>query len=219
MSKTSTPSNPQQPAAVTPPRLSVDEMTSYRDGFRNLLFLVIVECIVIVGLLGGVFYCVSSVHPQDGYYAENVNGTKRRMIGLNQPNMNQNTVLTWAAAAVTQIMSFGFNDLDQSMEAAKADFTPEGWTSFNAAIHRGSLLRTLINNQQLLTSVPIATPELMRMGLFGGDLVWVVNMSIVMTTRAADQKSSTRARVRLMITKMPTAQNPMGIGIKAFYLY
>jgi hypothetical protein len=206
-------------ATASPPGISVDEMMSYRDGFKNLLRLVIVESCLIVVLLAGVFYYLSSVKPQDRYFAENIGGTKREMVGLVRPNMSQQAVLSWAAAAVSQIMTFGFNNVDESMAKAKKNFTSEGWESFSTAMKKTSLLHLIVENQQLLTSVAVGTPTMVREGMMGGDYVWIVNMKIVMTTRAADQKQTGHANVRLILTRLPTAANPMGLGIKIFFLY
>lgn len=196
----------------------LEDLGSYREGFKNVLRLVVFESLAIVVLLGIVFYRVNDVRPQDRYFAENADGSVRRMVGLAQPNMSQDAIVTWAGAATSRIMTFGFDDIDASMAAAKKDFTPEGWKSFSEKLKNSSLLRALMANQQLLTSVPLQTPTLVSEGLWNGQYTWMVNVNLVMTTRAGPLEVVNRAAVRLIIVKMPTADNPMGIGIKAFYL-
>ena len=75
----------------------VADLSSYRDGFQNLVRLSIILGIVMIGAASVVLYYVSYMIPQDSYYALSgtANGTeiKRPMIGLTSPNVNRDALL------------------------------------------------------------------------------------------------------------------------------
>ncbi len=199
------------------------DLSSYRDGFHNLIRLSIVLGLVMIAGAAVVLYYVSYVLPQDSYYALSgtANGTeiKRPMIGLTSPNVNRDALLLWAGAAATEVMTFGFNDIDERMTRAQRLFTPEGWTSFSTALAKTTLIKGMLENQQLLTAIPASTPLIIMEGVYGGKYSWVVEMPIIVTLRAGDKKQTGGQRVRMIITKMPTSTNPMGIGINTWYSY
>jgi len=199
------------------------DMTSYREGFKNLVRLVIFEGVVALFLTCIVLYYVSYVLPQDSYYAVSglANGAelKKPMIGLASPNISRDAILRWSAASATEVMTFGFDDLDTRMTRARRLFTPEGWTSFEAALKKTALVKVMVDNQQLLSTIPAASPTVLMEGLMQGKYTWVVEMPSILTLRAGDKKSTAMLRIRMIIVKMPTEQNPMGIGIKTWYSY
>ena len=217
--------NVSAPAARISPRLSglSSDMTSYREGFKNLVRLVIFEGVVAVFLMCVDLYYVSYMLPQDSYYAVSglANGAelKKPMVGLLSPNISRDAILRWSAASATEVMTFGFDDLDARMTRARRLFTPDGWSSFETALKKTALIKTMVENQQLLSTIPAASPSVVMEGLMQGRYTWVVEMPSILTLRAGEKKSTANMRIRLVIVKMPTAQNPMGIGINTWYSY
>ena len=201
----------------------VVDLSSYRDGFKNLIRLSFFLCFVMIGAALVVLYYVTYMGPKDSYFA--ISGTasggeiKRPMTGLDAPNVNRDAMLRWASAAATEVMTFGFNDIDERMTRAQRLFTPDGWTSFSAALNRTPLIRGVLENQQLLTAIPTSTPIIVSEGMYNGKYSWVVEISMVLTLRAGDKRQVSGQHVRIIISKMPTSTNPMGIGINTWFSY
>lgn len=212
------------PARLSPRHAGVSsDMTSYREGYKNLVRIIFLQAFVALFLTGVICYHVTYVLPQDSYYAISAltNGAelKRQMTGLENPNMSREAVLRWAAASATEIMTFGFDDIDERLGHARRLFTNDGWESFQTALRRTGLPKSMIENQQLLSAIPASTPTMVMEGMLQGAYTWVVDVRSILTLRAADKKTNANLSVRLIIVKMPTKENPMGIGIQTWIAY
>jgi intracellular multiplication protein IcmL len=199
---------------------AVEDMSNYRDGFKNLMRLVIVQACLMVFFIGFDFWYISTKVPEDSYFAVSPGGTKRTLTGLPKPNANTEALSRWAASAVTEIMTFGFHDIDERLTNAQRLFSPKGWDSFSAALFRSRLLKNVMNQQQMMTAIPAKAPTVLAEGMvMAGEWGWVMEATIILTTRAGSAQSTSRAKVRLILVRMPTATNPMGIGIRTLIVY
>ncbi|HYD17669.1 MAG TPA: DotI/IcmL/TraM family protein [Patescibacteria group bacterium] len=197
----------------------VADMSSYRDGFKNLMHLVKMLGVVALVLTGFDYYYISHFVPQDGYYAVSPGGAKRRLLGLSLPNVNRDAILRWAGAAGTEIFTFGFHDIDERMTRARRLFSDEGWKSFSEALGKARLLKAMMDQQHIMTAIPAAPPRMLMEGIYNGDYSWIVEIPMILTTRAGAETRNSRTNMRLVIIRMPTKQNPMGIGIKTIYAW
>lgn len=199
--------------------LADTETIAYRDGFKNLLRIVFVLGLFIFVLLGVVFYYVSSVLPQDRYWAVTIEGESMPMVDLGDPNVNNASLLAWASRAASDIMTFGFNDIAERFAHSRNYFSQEGWESFSEAMAKSGLLRNITTVQQIVTSIPRDVPVLIGATMRKGKYTWVVDVPLVMTIRAGSASASQLVSVRMYIVKMPTTQNPTGIGIQTWQSY
>lgn len=186
---------------------------TYRSGVRFLRILVLLQACIVIFLLGVLIYNLQYGEPQDGYYAVSSKSNPRRLIGLQTPYLNRTAVETWAATAVTSVMTFGFNDIEEKFAENRKFFTVDGWRSFNTAMDAGGFRDIIINNQQIVTSIVMSTPVIVWYGNNMGRFVWIVQAPIAMTIRAGGKSVTRNVTVRLTLVRLPTAENPMGIGI------
>lgn len=194
----------------------LEDMSSYRDGFKNLMLMVKFLGLLMVAGTGFVYYYISNFVPQDSYYAVSPGGAQRRMVGLPLPNVNRDAILRWGAAATTEVMTFGFHDIDERMTRARRLFSDEGWRSFSEALGKARALKAMIAQQHIMTAIPTAPPSILAEGIFNGDYSWIIEVPTILTVRAGSEIRIIRTRIRLIVIRLPTASNPMGIGIKTF---
>lgn len=206
----------QQPDDKAMKSYVLEDMASYRDGFKNLMIMVKLLGLLMVAGTGFVYYYISNFIPQDSYYAVSPGGTQRRLVGLSLPNVNRDAILRWAAAAATEVMTFGFHDIDERMSRARRLFSDEGWRSFSEGLLRARMLKAMLANQHIMTAIPTATPSILAEGIFNGDYSWIIEVPTILTVRAGSETRIIRTRLRLVIIRLPTQSNPMGIGIKTF---
>lgn len=198
---------------------AAEETASYRSGYRWLLRCVGILNIVILCLtMFTAFYFYTSV-PEDRFFAQIYTGSKMPVQGLEEPNINTQTLLNWAATAATEIMTFGFHDIDKRFETSRLYFSPQGWESFKTAMIKSGIVENADQYQQIITSIPESSPTLVSEGIIDHKYGWVVDMRIVMTIRAGEKQATQLLNVRLAIVKMPTSENPMGLGIQTFMSY
>lgn len=196
--------------------LSPDESASYETGFKNLMWLVKLLGFVIAGLTGLLLYYVVEVVPQDRFYASMAQGQRLRMVALDDPNINDQTLLDWAEQAAVEILTFGFHDIDERFAISRKNFTDAGWQSFGVAMGKSALLKNIMENRQILTAIPREPAKLVSSGLLNGKFTWVIQIQLIVTTRAGGQISNSRMPLLIRVVRLPTEQNPRGIGIETW---
>lgn len=192
---------------------------AYRDGFYILFGVVKLLAIVIFGLMVFNIYVVSTHNPLDRYFAENMTGKKRPITALKNPNMNKEALLNWAAAAATEVMTFGFSDYDTKLYSTRFLFTPEGWLKFAPAVMESEILKTVRASQQIITAVPRTQPVILWEGVSKGKYKWVVQVPLLLSIRAGELKTTKQIIVNLHIVRVSTSEMPTGIGIQLWKSY
>jgi intracellular multiplication protein IcmL len=186
----------------------------YRDGAYMMTLVVNIQAglIFLLTLVFSVYLCLQENH--DRYFAETADGKIMPMSGLHLPNMGRMALSSWAATAASQIMTFGFNDIDTSFAQSRKYFTADGWDSFKKAVMKSKLIDSIMATQQIATAVPLTTPTLKQDGLMmDGNEGWVFDVPLLVTFRAGGDIRPSQKTVHMVIEKMPTRENPNGVGI------
>jgi intracellular multiplication protein IcmL len=207
---------PQAPLTYAEPPPPPEDIDAYRDGYKYLLWFVKLESLSMLAVCAFVLYMFISYTPQDTYFAIGVQGNQEQLVGLTEPNMNKAALLAWIAASATQVTTFGFTDYAEKFAAAQKNFSPDGWKSYQEALVRSGLLKNVGLYQQIITSIPITTPIIQAEGILEGQYRWIVSVTLVQTIRAGNKKVTRYLPVTMILVKMPTAQNPMGVGINTW---
>lgn len=203
---------------IKSPALNAPETISYRDGFNNLVWVVKILSLGILVMTAVLFYYINNVLPRDRFYAlTGVDGaTKMPMVAMLTPNVTNEALMSWAMLAATDVMTFGFHDIDEMFSKSRTYFTDEGWRSFGEAFGKSLFLKNVLSSQQIVTAVPRGTPKVVHIGLYKGEYQWVLDVPMLMTIRAGPKARQERTNVRMFIVRMPTQNNPMGIGINTW---
>jgi intracellular multiplication protein IcmL len=187
---------------------------SYQSSVKNLVRVIMFQGICILALTVILLYCITEVRPQDPYYAETIEGLRMPLVGLGDPNVNTEALMTWVEQAAVDVLTFGFNDIDARFAISRQHFSPEGWASFHEAMKNSQLLKNLLSFQQIITSIPAEPARLLSSGLVNGKFGWIAQVPVIMTIRAGSESTSKKITVRMIVVKMPTLDNPRGVGIE-----
>ena len=200
------------------PVLNAPETISYREGFYNLVWVVKILAFIIMVLTAVVFYYISNVLPRDRYFAlTGVDGEAQMpMVAMPTPNVTNDALLAWAMQAATDVMTFGFHDMDERFARSRTYFSDEGWQSFGMAFGKSNFYNNVVKSQQIVTAIPSGTPEILYTGLYKGKYQWILDVPMLMTIRAGGKQRVERTSVRMYVVRMPTQNNPMGIGINTW---
>lgn len=209
-------SEPQEPLSYAEAPPPPEDIDAYKEGFKYLLWFVKLESLSMLGAAAFILYFFISYQPQDTYFAIGVQGNQEELVGLRDPNLNKAALLAWVAAAATQVTTFGFTDYAEKFEQAQKNFSPDGWKSYQAALVKSGLLKNVSLYQQIITSIPISTPIIQAEGILEGEYRWIISVTLVQTIRAGNKKVTRYLPVTMILVKMPTAQNPMGVGINTW---
>ena len=186
----------------------------YRDGYRSLLKMTLIQSAVILGLVGAMYYIVKVNQPQHFYFATTEDGRLIPMVPLSQPNLSTPALMSWVAQATTEVMTFGFNDYRRRLQESSRNFPKRGWESFTQALQRSRIIEMVEVNQQIITAAPKGAPILQSEGLVAGRYQWVVEIPIVLTYRSGAKTSNTGLLVTVIIVRVPRLESANGVGIE-----
>ncbi len=186
----------------------------YRDGYRTILKLALLQTLVIIGLIGAMLFVVHIHQPENRYFATTEDGRLIPMVALNEPNLSTPALMSWVAQASTEVMTFGFNDYRRRLQEASRNFTRRGWESFSKALQQSRIIEMVEANQQVVTTAPRGAPVLEREGVVQGRYQWIVQLPMVLTYQFGSQKRSDRLMVTIVIVRVSRLESPNGIGIE-----
>jgi intracellular multiplication protein IcmL len=186
----------------------------YRDGYRSLLKVAVIEAIIIVGLIGAMFFVINVHQPENRYFATTEDGRLVPMVALNEPNLSTPALMSWSAQAATEVMTFGFNDYKRRLQEASRNFTRIGWASFTSALEKARIIEMVEANQQIVTAAPTSAPVLIQEGLVDGRYQWQIQVPMVVTYQAGSATRADKLLVTLLVVRVPKLESPNGIGIE-----
>ena len=186
----------------------------YRDGYRSLLKLTLVQSFVILGLIGAMYYVISVNQAEYRYFATTEDGRLVPMVPLNQPNLSAPALMSWVAQSTTEVMTFGFSDYRRRLQEASRNFTKRGWESFTQALQRSRIIEMVEANQQVLTAAPKGAPILESEGMVAGRYQWVVQVPLALTYQSGSKPQNTGLLVTVVVVRVPRLESPNGVGIE-----
>lgn len=186
----------------------------YRDGYRNLLRLAVLQSLIILGLVGGMYFVIQVHQPENRYFATTEDGRLVPMVALNEPNLSTPALMSWVAQAATEVMTFGFNDYRRRLQEASRNFTRRGWESFTSALQRSRIIEMVETNQQVVTAAPQGAPVLQSEGVVAGRYQWVVQVPLVVTYQSGNRTKNDNLLISVVIVRVPRLETPNGVGIE-----
>lgn len=186
----------------------------YRDGYRSLLRIAVLQGLIIIGLIVVMWYVVHIHQPENRYFATTEDGRLVPMTALSEPNLSTPALLSWTAQAATEVMTFGFNDYQRRLQESSRNFTRRGWDSFTKALDASRIIEMVKANQQVATAAPSGAPILQSEGEAGGRYFWTVQLPMILTYQAGSRIRSDRLLVTLVVVRVPRLESPSGVGIE-----
>jgi len=186
----------------------------YRDGFRNLVRIAIVEAVIIVLLIISFVSYMTVSRPQDRYFATTADGRIMKLVPLDLANMSTSSLMSWVAQATTEVMTFGFHDYQTRFQKSARHFTRHGWEGFTNALQKSKIVESVIASSQVVTAKPKSAPILIQEGVFGGKYRWVVDLPLQVSYKSGATSRVDNLMVRLVIDRVTSLENPYGVGIE-----
>lgn len=186
----------------------------YRDGYRSLLRLTLMQGGVILGLLGAMYFVINVHQPENRYFATTEDGRLVPMVPLNEPNLSTPALMSWVAQAATEVMTFGFNDYRRRLQESSRNFTRRGWESFTGALQRSRVIEMVEANQQVVTAAPQGAPIVVSEGLVAGRYQWEIQLPMVLTYQSGSRTRTDKLLITIIVVRVPRLESPNGVGIE-----
>ncbi len=210
----------QVPETTTPLGNVVIRNQFYRDGYRTLIRIALVQAVIIAGLVAMVTLYINTHEPVRTYFATTEDGRLIPMVPLSEPNLTKPALLSWAAQAASETMTFGFHDYRRRLQESSRHFTRRGWGSFTKALQDSGVIETVTTNRQVISATPRGAPTILAEGLMANGVYrWEVEMPILITYELGQSQRTDNKTVRLVIVRVPRLESPNGVGIEQWLQY
>ncbi|HOO81482.1 MAG TPA: type IVB secretion system apparatus protein IcmL/DotI [Alphaproteobacteria bacterium] len=186
----------------------------YRDGYRSLLRLALLQGLASLGLLGAMYFVIQVHQPENRYFATTEDGRLVPMVPLNEPNLSTPALMSWVAQAATEVMTFGFNDYRRRLQESSRNFTRRGWESFTGALQRSRIIEMVEANQQVVTAAPQGAPIVVSEGIVAGRYQWQIQMPMLLTYQSGARTRTDKLLVTIVVVRVPRLESPNGVGIE-----
>lgn len=186
----------------------------YKDGYRSILKLAVFQSLIIISLIGAMFFIIHIHQPENRYFATTEDGRLIPMVPLSEPNLSTPALMSWVAQATTEVMTFGFNDYKRRLQEASRNFTKTGWESFTTALQRSRIIEMVDQNQQVVTAAPQGAPILQQEGIVQGRYQWIVQVPMALTYQSGSQTRSDYLMITVVVVRVSRLESPNGVGIE-----
>lgn len=185
----------------------------YRDGYRLALRVAVIQSFVIVGLIAAMFFVINVHQPENRYFATTEDGRLIPMVALSQPNLSNPALMSWAAQAATETMTFGFSDYRRRLQESSRNFTKRGWESFTKALQDARIIESIEANSQVISAAPSGAPIIDWEGVLNAQYQWRIQIPMVLSYESGSLVRSEKWVVTLVIVRVPRLESPNGVGI------
>ena len=186
----------------------------YRDGYRFLLRISLIQAAVIVLLVLSIVGLALSMKPRSIYFATTSDGRIINIVPLSEPYLSNAQVIAWTAATAQNVMRFGYYDYRDRLQQISSSFTPSGWTSFNKALKEANFLDAIQARRLVVTLDINAAPEIQNAFDHDGVYTWYVQFPVTIRFDGDQPPQPINTVLRLQVVRVSTLQNPDGISIE-----
>jgi intracellular multiplication protein IcmL len=185
----------------------------YRAYYQWVLIGFSVLVILLLAVTGVLLYQTTH-RPLPAFYAQD-NGQTMDLVPFDAPNQLSDTIIRFASKAATIAYTFDFVNYQTQLQLARPYFTTAGWADFQSSI--SGLVDTIVKNQLFVSGVVVGAPVINNQGpLPGIEYAWRVQIPFLVTYQSANVTTRRNYLVVVSIVKVPTIENPQGIGIDQF---
>lgn len=186
----------------------------YRDGYRLMLRISMIQLFVLVLLIATIIGLVLTIQTKQIYFATTSDGRIIPIVPLTDEFRSKAEVITWAAETSRNVMSFDYADYRARLQQASYSFTTTGWESFNKALKDSNLIEAVQARKLVVTMEVKAAPEIISSGVRNGVYTWDVRFPVLIKLDGPESPQPTLANLLLRIVRVSTLQNPDGIQIE-----
>lgn len=189
---------------------------TYAAGMRRLTIAVIASSAT--GLTGIVIAAMALMSvPEPRYFATQVDGQILPLVPLSEPHLTDNQITNFAVEGITRALTMDFANWQRDLNDAKIYFNnPGGFDNFLDALVRSGNL-DLIRNNRMTSSAVANGAVIVESGRAGNNVyAWRIEIPLTVTYESSNQRSVQNMMGFVEIVRLPTYENPYGVGINRF---
>jgi intracellular multiplication protein IcmL len=187
----------------------------YRDNYRRLVGSLMFLLLIVVVLVGVVFYQIIN-RPEPKYFATTVDGRIMPLFSLSEPMLSPGELLHWSHRAAIEAYTYNFVSYRDAMQRLQNQFTPKGWRYYEDALRTARTLEMVIAKKLVVSAVATGTPVILDRAVINGRYSWKVQIPLLVTYQSPNEQTQQPMIVTMIISRVPTVDMPKGIAIVSF---
>lgn len=187
----------------------------YARAFRTATLACVAMAVALVASVGISAWLIVW-KPEPRYFAVQQDGSLVPMVALDRPWKSDAAVIDFAVRGVTAAHTLSFTNWRSELTDASAWFTREGFDSYLRALQDSGNLDLVQQNR--LNSYAIANRAvIVQQGVYtDGTWRWNVQVPLTIVYESASERSEQEILGTVIVRRVPTVENPEGIGIQLF---
>jgi intracellular multiplication protein IcmL len=187
----------------------------YRDGYRRM---VVINLIAAVAILVETFILFTLVNrPVETRYFATENGRITQLQPLNTPVLSGRQLVQFAQEAAVASYTFDFVNYRKQLSELSSYYTRDGYSEYIDALSRSNL-DIVTKRKYVVSAVASGAPVVTREGVKQGVYAWEVQMPMSVVYQSSAERADQKFVVKMLLVRMPTAENPKGVGVHQIIL-
>ena len=151
--------------------------------------------------------------PDRVYFATSPDGRLTELKPLSEPTINDVALVSWAAQAMAEALSFSFATPSEETRKISFRFTPEGWREMNDMLVAIGWKGPQSAQQAVYSTVPARAPAIRKTGVRDGVHSWILEVPLVTTIRRPGYEGGISYTAIVVIARSRNIDDPSGISI------
>lgn len=162
----------------------------------------------------GVFYIVAKkVKPPELYFISTAGQLDKIQVDM-YPNQSQEAVKDWAREAMQKSFTLDFLSLDNALASAEPYFTQDAWPVFYQTTQSSPLVKEIMKNKVSSSIVAKTDPIIESSALVNGtEFAWRLIIPATMSFSGDAATKTQDVVIRITVVRVPTTENPKGLGV------
>lgn len=186
----------------------------YRDGYRALMKVAVVQGLVIMALIGIIVALVLTSQIKHVFFATNIDGRIMPIEPINEPYFQDDQIITWLASTARDVMQMDYLNYKSNISKAYNKFTLTGRVDFDNALKESRLLEAIERNKLTSQLRPEGAPQILRKNLSKeGVYSWYLRMPVTVLFDGNEPPQPIRGMLQVRVDRVNFLENPEGIAI------
>ena len=196
---------------MMPGKLEHQTSAFFREHYDKVILALLALIFIIIILAAVVLYQVFH-RPLPPFGLVMPNGKSMQLTPHDTPSLRPDTLITWGSKAAVAAYTFDFVNYKKQINDTRSYFTATGWADYQASI--GGLIGTITANQLFVNGVVSGPPVISNQGeLLPGQYAWRIQIPFLVTYQSSEKTVKTHYTMVITIIRVPTRENPRGVGI------
>jgi intracellular multiplication protein IcmL len=182
----------------------------YKDGYRKWVAIGLAACYVAAASVS-LNVIQFWFRPDPKYFATTMEGRIVPLVPLDQPTVNQDTVLSFAQRVALSSFVFDFANYQGQLGALSRSYTSRGYDTLISSLQKNGVLDLVKAKRYVATAVATSAPVVTWSGVDRGVFKWRVEMPVTITLQGQTERKDVAVTLILMVERVPTVDAPDGI--------